>query len=78
MSDEPNPNPPHIWLAPICEDDTTEGRYWSTKAKDCEDCEEKAVKYIRADLAADEIERLREEVSGLTAALSVTWSISEG
>jgi hypothetical protein len=30
------------------------------------------------DEAADEIERQREEVSRLTAALSVTWSIAEG
>jgi chromosome segregation ATPase len=32
----------------------------------------------RALAAEAEIERLREEISGLTAALSVTWSISEG
>lgn len=47
-----NPNPPRIWLSPICEDESGEGRTWSTERHDdCEDCNEKAVEYVRADLA---------------------------
>jgi hypothetical protein len=50
VTDQPNPNPTHIWLDPICNDAEREGRCWQIFAEDCPDCEEKAVKYIRADL----------------------------
>ena len=51
--DEPpmDDNPEVIWLGPKCENHEREGRTWSTEPHDCPDCDEKAVKYIRAPIA---------------------------
>lgn len=43
--------PAKIFLDPVCEQ-YAEGRCWSTDRHDCEDCDAKAVEYIRADLAS--------------------------
>jgi ribosomal protein L37AE/L43A len=47
MDDDPDV----IWLGPKCENHEREGRTWSTEPHDCPDCDEKAVKYIRAPIA---------------------------
>ena len=47
--EQPMDNDPEvIWLGPKCEKHEREGRTWSTEPHDCPDCDEKAVKYIRA------------------------------
>jgi MoxR-like ATPase len=55
----------HIWLSPACEDERT----WSIERHDCEDCDEKAVKYVRAEVSDAEIERMR---------AAIRWALGEG
>jgi hypothetical protein len=46
------PDPEAIWLSPKCEALCDEGRTWCSEPQDCQDCDFKAVKYIRSDLAS--------------------------
>ena len=46
-----SPDPERIWLAPKCEGLSYEGRSWMEEPKDCEDCDLKAIEYIRIDVA---------------------------
>ena len=53
-------DPERIWLAPKCEEE--EGRTWEWEniwPEGCKDCGDKAVEYVRADLAAAQVELLR-------------------
>lgn len=56
------PDPEIIWLTPNCSALEIEGRAWCEEHPgDCHDdgCGLKAIKYIRADLAANEIESIQ-------------------
>ena len=42
----------HIWLAPVCDENCSEGRTWcqdNVWGETCPECEEKPVKFIRED-----------------------------
>ena len=46
--------PERIWLSPICDQHSPDGRMWADPAPfaRCDDCGEPWVEYVRADLAA--------------------------
>ena len=52
-------DPERIWLSPNCDVDE---RAWASANQwpdGCEDCPKKAVEYVRADLAAAQVELLK-------------------
>jgi hypothetical protein len=57
-------NHERIWLQPLC---CVDERCWCDQPQDCGDagCELPAIEYVRADIAAAEIEKLRAENQAL-------------
>lgn len=62
-------NHKQIWLEPIC---CVDERCWSEDPQPCDDCDLPPVKYIRADIAEAEIERLRAALAKIYSTLSAT------
>ncbi|MND38617.1 hypothetical protein D3C76_47770 [compost metagenome] len=59
MPEPMKPGPERIFLAPKCHEDSPEGRHWCEDDNwgECDGCGERAVEYVRADLAgpADQV-----------------------
>lgn len=77
-------NHEQIWLEPLCQEESSEGRLWCWEDVwgKCDDCGAPTVRYVRADLAEKRIERAEDALrvcrraileDGYTAIVDTVW-----